>query len=393
MLKDKLFSLLESKEDEMITHRRYLHQHPELSFYEEKTSQYILDFYRDKPVEVQANVGGYGIKVTIDSGKPGKTIGLRADFDALPIQEETGLPFASVNPGVMHACGHDAHTAYLMVLADCLIQLKQELVGKVVIIHQPAEEVPPGGAQAMIKDGVLDGIDHVFGIHVSGQVPVGIVSYHSGPTQAARAKFSIHVQGKGGHGAYPHETHDSILAASQLVVSLQSIVSRRLDPRETTVITIGSFDGKGQFNIIKDSVTLEGDVRYFTDETTALVEKEMQALCEGIGAMFHCEVTLDYNNDYPALINDPEMTKLVVDTLTEANLPEITEIVDGGTMTAGEDFAYFSQQRPSAYFYIGAKPEHSDFPHHHPKFDVNEKALLLSAKAVGIVTLRVLGLE
>lgn len=391
-MKDKLFSLLESKKGAMIEHRRYLHQHPELSFYEEKTSQYILDFYKDKDVIVEDNIGGYGIKVTIDSKKPGKTIALRADFDALPIHEETGLPFASVNAGVMHACGHDGHTAYLMILAECLIEMKADLVGKIVIIHQPAEEVPPGGAQAMIKDGVLDGVDHVFGIHFSGQVPLGIVEYHAGPTQAARAKFDIKVQGKGGHGAYPHQSHDSILAASNLVVSLQSIVSRSLDPMEPAVVTIGSFDGKGQFNIIKDSVELSGDVRTFSAAASSVVEREMKAIAKGIGEMYHCEVTVDYDNDYPALINDPKITSLVVNAIKRANLPEVKEIVDCGKMTVSEDFSYYSQVVPSCYFYIGAQPEETNFPHHHPKFDINEDAMMIAAKTVGVATLDVLGL-
>src|SRR3954463_8299528 len=180
-MKNQLMELLESRKDEIIEIRRYLHENPELSFKEEKTAQYIIDFYMDKDVEIQTNVGnGYGIIVTIKGGKPGKTIGLRADFDALPIFEETDVPFKSKNPGVMHACGHDGHTAYLLVLADCLIQLKDEIPGTIKIIHQPAEEVPPGGAIGIIESGLLDDLDHIFGIHLLPMDPAGVVGYHAG---------------------------------------------------------------------------------------------------------------------------------------------------------------------------------------------------------------------
>ncbi len=393
MMKERLFALLESKKDMMVAHRRHLHMYPELSFEEKQTSQYILDFYKDKDVLVQANVGGYGIKVTIDSGKPGKTIALRADFDALPIEEDTGLSFASKNKGVMHACGHDGHTGYMMGLAESLIEMKADLTGKIVIIHQPAEEVPPGGAIAMIEDGVLEGVDHVLGIHFSGQVPLGIVEYHEGPTQAARAKFDIKVQGLGGHGAYPHVTHDALLAASALVVNLQTIVSRRTNPMDVVVLTVGSLDGKGQFNIIKDSVTLEGDVRMFSQENSELVEREMRAICDGIETMYHVKIDLAYSNDCPALYNDPKLTRSTIAAIEEANIDEVTQIQDCGMVSVSEDFAHFSNALPCCYFYIGAQPNLTNYPHHHPKFDIHEDALLIAAKTVGIALFNALDLR
>ncbi|WP_124057382.1 amidohydrolase [Vaginisenegalia massiliensis] len=390
MTLNKLFQLLDQKQEAMVADRRWLHQHPELSFEEKETSRYILAHYQGKDVQIQSQVGGYGIKVTIDTGKPGKTLALRADFDALPIQEETQLAFQSVNPGVMHACGHDAHTAYLMTLADCLIEIKDQLSGKIVIIHQPAEEMPPGGAIQMIRDGVLDGVDHVIGCHVMSQMPFGGIFYHSGPTQQARAKFVIKIQGKGGHGSSPHEANDAILIASQLVVNLQSIISRRLNPMESGVVTIGSFDGKGQFNIIKDAVTLEGDVRAMSNQARQLIEQEIRTICAGMAQTYQCQIEVDYQNDYPVLINDNPLTELVRQAVTNANIPQVNQIADCGPQSPSEDFAYYSQERPSCFFYIGASPQEQAYPHHHPKFDINEDSMLIAAKAMGAATLRYL---
>ena len=393
MLKDKLFTLLEEKEEQMIQDRRWLHEHPELSFAEKETSEYIAKFYEGKDCQVERNIGGYGIKVTIDSGKPGKTLALRADFDALPIEEATGLPFASKNPGVMHACGHDAHTAYMLILADALIEMKSELTGKIIIIHQPAEEMPPGGAIQMINDGILEGVDNVLGCHVMSKMQFGNIYYHEGPTQQARAKFIIKVQGTGGHGSSPHEANDAILIASQLVVTLQSIVSRRINPFDAASISIGSFDGKGQFNIIKDSVTLEGDVRCMSDENRQLIEQEIQRLCEGLANVYDCEIELDYQNDYPVLMNDPQLTQQVVAAIQNAEIQEVNEILDGGQQNPSEDFAYYSIERPSCFFYIGASPKDEAYPHHHPKFDIEEGSMLIAAKAMGSATLNYFGLE
>lgn len=393
MLKDKLFTLLEEKEEQMIQDRRWLHEHPELSFEEKETSEYIAKFYEGKDCQVERNIGGYGIKVTIDSGKPGKTLALRADFDALPIEEATGLPFASKNPGVMHACGHDAHTAYMLSLADALIEMKSELTGKIIIIHQPAEEMPPGGAIQMINDGILEGVDNVLGCHVMSKMQFGNIYYHEGPTQQARAKFIIKVQGTGGHGSSPHEANDAILIASQLVVTLQSIVSRRINPFDAASISIGSFDGKGQFNIIKDSVTLEGDVRCMSDENRQLIEQEIQRLCDGLANVYDCEIELDYQNDYPVLMNDPQLTQQVVAAIQNAEIQEVNEILDGGQQNPSEDFAYYSIERPSCLFYIGASPKGEAYPHHHPKFDIEEGSMLIAAKAMGSATLNYFGLE
>ena len=387
-MKDKLMKMLEGRKEEIIEIRRYLHEHPELSFEEESTSKYIEEFYKGKDVKVETNVGGgYGVIVTITGGKPGKTIGLRADFDALPIFEETDVPFKSKNPGVMHACGHDGHTAYLLVLADCLIQLKDEIPGTIKIIHQPAEEVPPGGAIGIIESGLLDDLDHIFGIHLLPLGPSGVVGYNSGYVFPGRAYFKLKIQGVGGHGSSPHLANDAIVAGSYFVTAVQTIVSRRLNPFDMGVITIGSFNGNGTFNVIKDSVEIEGDVRAMTEETRKLIEQEIHRIAKGIEVEFDVTCELTYTPDYPPLYNDPEVTQMVATCLRNAKDKDITDIREFPKMAPSEDFAHYAEKFPACFFYICCTPKGIEKPYfnHHPKFDIDEDALLVAAKAVGQV--------
>ena len=387
-MKNKLMQMLEDRKDEIIQIRRHLHENPELSFKEEKTSKYIEDFYQGKDVQVDTKVGGgHGIIVTIKGGKPGKTIGLRADFDALPIEEETDVPFKSKNPGVMHACAHDGHTAYLLVLADCLIQLKAEIPGTIKIVHQPAEEVPPGGAIGMIESGLLDDLDNIFGIHLLPLGPAGIVGYNSGYVFPGRAYFKLKVQGVGGHGSSPHLANDSIVAGAHFVTAVQTVVSRRLNPFDIGVVTIGSFDGKGTFNVIKDSVEIEGDVRGMTEETRAKIEREIRRIAKGIEEEFDVTCELTYTPDYPPLYNDPELTEMVASSLKKANDKDIVEVKEFPPMSPSEDFAHYAKKVPACFFYICCTPKGVEKPYfnHHPKFDIDEDALLVAAKAVGTV--------
>ncbi|WP_077620448.1 amidohydrolase [Bacillus sinesaloumensis] len=395
-MREQLMKMLESRKDEIIEIRRHLHENPELSFKEEKTAQYILDFYKGKDVEVQSNVGnGYGIVVTIKGEKSGKNIGLRADFDALPIVEETDVPFKSKNEGVMHACAHDGHTAYLLVLADCLIQLKEQLPGTIKIIHQHAEEVPPGGAKSIVESGILDDLDHVFGIHLLPLGPAGVVGYHAGYTFNGRAYMKVKIQGKGGHGSSPHMANDAIVAGAHFVTAAQTIISRRLSPFENGVITIGSFDGKGTFNVIKDSIELEGDIRYMSEETKGKMEREVKRIARGIEEEFGVTCELTYTNDYPPLYNDPELTDKVVSYLNSANDKDIKEVKEYPALSPSEDFAYYAEKFPSCFFFIACSPKGVEEPffNHHPKFDIDEDALLVAAKAVGYVVCGLYELE
>src|SRR5690606_7509963 len=388
MLLDELMKRLEDKKERIIEIRRYLHEHPELSFQEEETAKYISDFYKDVPVDsVETNFGGQrGIVVTIKGSQLGKTIAIRADFDALPIQEETGLPFASKNEGVMHACGHDGHTAYMLVLAETLAEVKDQIKGTIRVIHQPAEETPPGGALGMIEAGVLEGVDAIIGIHVMSTMKTGHIYYRSGNTQTGRSYFKLVVQGKGGHGSSPHLANDAIVAASAFVLNVQTIVSRRINPFDTASITIGNFDGKGTFNVIKDAVTIEGDVRTMTQETRELVEKQIQAFAEGLETSYGVESKLEYKNDYPVLYNDPDVTEQVRQALEQASIPDVESIMETPPQPPSEDFAYYLEKVPGCFFYVGAAPESGEaYPHHHPKFDINENSLIISAKAMAAV--------
>lgn len=382
--------MLQERKDEITQIRRHLHEHPELSFHEAETAKFIQDFYKGKDVEVATEVGnGHAVVVTIKGGKPGKTIALRADFDALPIEEQTDLPFKSKNPGVMHACGHDGHTAYLLVLADCLIQLKENIPGTIKIVHQHAEETPPGGAKSVVESGILDDVNQIFGIHVFPFGESGQVYYHSGFAMAGRTYFKLKIQGVGGHGSSPHMANDAIVAGAYFVTAIQTVVSRRLNPFDTGVITIGSFDGKGSFNVIKDAVELEGDVRYMNTENRDKMDAEIHRIVAGIEAMFGVTVELTYTNDYPPLYNDPAVTEQVVASLQKGVGEYLTGISEYDMLSGSEDFAYYLQKIPGVFFYIGAKPKNTSnaYFNHHPKFDIDEDALLVAAKSVADVVL------
>ncbi len=380
---DKLMERLKDKEERMIDIRRYLHENPELSFQETETAKYIAEFYEGKDAEVETGVGGNGVRVTIDTGKPGKTLALRADFDALPIAEETGLPYASKNEGVMHACGHDAHTAYMLILAETLIELKEELRGRIIIIHQHAEELPPGGAQQMIADGVLDGVDNVLGAHVMSNMETGKVLYREEESMTGRGFFKLTIKGSGGHGSSPHLANDPIVAGAHFVSEIQTIVSRRLNPFESGVVTIGSFDGKGVFNVIKDQVVLEGDVRAMGDETKRTIEKEIRRISSGIEETFGVTNILEYKDDYPTLYNDPQLTRKFTKAIKDADLDIVTSVEKCNPQPPSEDFAYYTKELPSSFIYIGAAPEGKVYPHHHPKFEINEASLLIAAQSIG----------
>ncbi|MBP2097515.1 amidohydrolase [Enterococcus rivorum] len=388
-VKEKLIAALREKETRMIDIRRYLHQHPELSFHETETAKYIANFYIEKglDVEVETDVNGeHGVIVTIDSGKPGKTLAIRADFDALPIEEETELPFASENKGVMHACGHDGHTAYMLVLAETLAEMKEELHGKIKVFHQPAEETPPGGAIGMIKAGCLDGVDNVVGIHVISTAPFGKVLYCEGEMHSARSFFKLTIEGKGGHGSSPHVANDAIVAGSYFVTILQTIISRRINPFDMGVVTIGSFDGAGSFNVIKDKVTLDGDVRAMSEKARSIIDAEIKQICDGLEVTFGVKCRLEYTTDYPVVYNDPTFTRQVVDILKNTKLDGVDGIEQTVPQPPSEDFAYFAEKVPSTFIHVGGQVEDKPtYFHHHPKFDFNEKALLVCAEVMGSI--------
>ncbi|MGM8212053.1 M20 family metallopeptidase [Virgibacillus sp. W0430] len=377
---NKIHQTIEQMYPDMVEIRRFLHEHPELSFKEYKTAKYIANFYEELGIPYQQNVGGNGVVATLQGGKPGKTVALRADFDALPIQDEKDVPYKSKVDGVMHACGHDGHTATLLILAKALKQYEKDIPGTVVFLHQHAEELAPGGAKPIVESGALDNVDAVFGTHLWATTPVGELQTNKSTFMAGADRFEIIVKGKGGHGAYPHETKDAIVIGSQLVSQLQEIISRRLDPLKTGVITVGVFEAGTTFNIIADSAKIAGTVRYLEADVQSLIKHEMEKTIEGICARYDIACDFNYVEGYPPLINHEKETALVIEA--GKSIPEIHTAGEVAPQMGGEDFAYYMMEKPGAYFFTGAKKEGHCYPHHHPKFDFDEKALPVAAKTL-----------
>jgi len=386
-------SLLEQQFEKMVDLRRYFHQYPELSFQEENTPNKIAEYLKQLGIEVKTGVGGRGVVGYIRGKHPGKTVALRADFDALAIQDEKDVPYKSKVPGVMHACGHDAHTATLLGVATVLNEIKEDLKGNVVLIFQFAEEITPGGAKPMIEDGCLDDVDVIFGTHLWSTMPVGEIGYRSGPVMAAADRFTITIQGKGGHGASPHETVDSIALGASLVQQLQQIVSRRINPLSPVVLTVATFHAGNAFNVIADSATITGTVRTFHQEAQEQIIQEMEriikAICDSGGATY----TFHYEKGYPALVNHENETLHLIESakkiVQEENINEMEPIM------GGEDFAYYLQKVPGTFFFTGAgnKDVGACYPHHHPKFDIDEKAMLIAGKILLMATIDYLDKE
>ncbi|MDQ0430190.1 amidohydrolase [Planomicrobium stackebrandtii] len=384
---NQLFEKLDELYEEIVDIRRYLHEYPELSFEEVETAKYIALFHEKLGHEVRTNVGGNGVLAYLKGGKPGPTIALRADFDALPIQEQTDVPYKSKNEGVMHACGHDGHTASLLGLAKALNSMQADIEGTIVFLHQHAEELPPGGANAMIEDGCLEGVDVIFGTHLQAQMPLGEIGYRSGPLQAAPDRFDIKILGKGGHGASPHDTKDSIVIGGQLINNLQQIVSRRIDPLESAVVSICSFEAKNPYNVIADTAEMVGTVRTFKEDIRNFIEEEINRIIKGTCLVSGADYEYTYTRGYPTTVNHEEETKFVA--ALAPSVPGVENVRETEPIMGGEDFSYYLQHKKGTFFFTGAKsPEDSEaYPHHHPKFNIDERALLIAAKVLGAAAL------
>ena len=362
-------------ESSIIDWRRDFHQYPELSFEEHRTSALIGDELRSMGLEPRMNVGKTGVTADLKFGD-GPVIGLRADMDALPIQETSGLDFMSKHDGVMHACGHDGHMAMLLGTAKALTQKENSYKGTVRFIFQPAEE-GQGGAKYMIKDGCLDGVDEIYGIHVWNYQPVGEVGVKDGPVLAAADMFKIKIKGKGGHGAAPQGTVDSIVVASHLVQALQTIVSRNTNPLESTVVTIGKINGGHNFNIIAEEVTLSGTARAYTEENRTLIKTRMADIIDGVAKTYNAEILFDYEDGYPPTINHSEPVEKVLKAAEKvvgekAGMPYLS--------MGGEDFSYYLQKIPGCFFFVGSAPNEQELfetPHHCSHFTMDERALLI----------------
>jgi amidohydrolase len=382
---------------EIVDNRRYFHAHPEIAFCEKNTAAKIVTILRSYGIEkIWEQVGKTGVVAVIEGGAgSGPCIALRADMDALPLPETADIPYKSVNNGIMHACGHDGHMASLLAAARILHARRATLKGSVRLIFQPAEE-GLGGAREMLKDGVLTekyggvNVDECYGIHLWSYMATGTVSVTNGPFMAASDKFDIRVYGKGGHGAQPQGTVDAIIEAAHLVTALQTIISRNRDPLDPAVVTIGKISGGHNYNIICDEVEISGTARSFTVETQELVKKRMLEICDGVAATFGGKIDLKYSYGYPCTDNKYPGPVSLVRNIASGIVGE--ERCKHEAKTCGaEDFSYFLQQVPGAFFFVGAALPGEVRPHHKSIFDFDEDSLLVSAALfVGIIE-RILG--
>lgn len=380
---------LEHTYKETVSWRRHLHRYPEPSFEEKETARYIEEKLQSFGIEdIRTHVGnGYGIVARIKGGQPGPTVALRADFDALRIKEEGEKPFKSQHEGIMHACGHDGHTASLLSVAKVINKFKADLHGDVVLLHQHAEEVLPGGAKSMVEDGALEDVDYVFGIHLGATQPLNkvFVTYDYG--SANSDTFHLKVQGKGGHGAAPHDTSDALIVGTQIVTALQHIVSRMTDPTQPAVLTFAEFKSGGDaYNIIADTTEIKGTVRTLNEDIQSIIKRKLKSMSSQIAAAFDASIELDYTEGYPSIVNSPEEVERVRQRLTALFSEEDVLEVEG--QMGGEDFSYFVQEKPGAFLRVGAQPPEIEeaYPHHHPQFEIDERALLRSGEVfLGII--------
>lgn len=385
-------------EPELIAWRRHLHQNPELGNRETETSKYIVERLRSFGLEPQAGVARTGVIALIKGGHPGPVVGLRADMDALPVKEDTGLPFASKattdwegqKVGVMHACGHDTHVAILLAAARVLSQLKDRLPGTVKLIFQPAEEsVPqserPAGAELMVKEGVMQNpkVDAVFGLHVFANVPSGRLTYRSGPFMAAADAFEIIVKGRQAHGSSPWRGVDPIVVGAQIVTALQTIVSRSVDiTRLPAIVTVGQFQSGVRNNIIPDSARLVGTIRTFDDAVQKDIHARVKRIAEGIAAGAGATVEVRIDVGYPVTSNNPALTAKMLPTL-ERVAPGMVK--ESELITGAEDFTFYQRQAPGLFIFLGITPpdQVGKAPSNHsPQFFVDEKALITGVRAL-----------
>ena len=376
----RMKELANAQHAELVNIRRHLHENPELGFEEVATAQYIADYLAGLGLEVTRQVAKTGVVALIRGAWPGKTVAIRADMDALPIQELNEVPYKSKHPGKMHACGHDAHVAAAIGAARILWELRDQINGNVKFIFQPAEEAP-GGAEPMIAAGVLENptVDAIIGGHVWGGLESGIIEVMSGPTMASSDIIRLKIIGKGGHAAQPHTTIDPIVIASEIVGALQKLVSRQTDPFESVVISICSFHAGDVFNVIPHSAYLEGAVRTLNNELRQELPHKIEKIIRGITEPYGATYELDYYLGYPVTVNDPGVTETVRKAAVSVLGADKVRVAARASM-GGEDYAYFLNKVPGTYIRIGTRnPEKGICQEmHHPRFDIDEAVLELT---------------
>jgi hippurate hydrolase len=354
--------------------RRDLHAHPELGFAEHRTAGLVAERLAALGCEVHAGIGGTGVVGLLRGARPGPTVMLRADMDALPMPEENDVPYRSTVPGVTHACGHDAHVAMLLGAAAVLCERTEEFAGRIAFVFQPAEE-GGGGALAMLRDGLLGRFEiaRAYGLHISTVLPSGVFGTRPGAFMAAVDQFDLVVEGRGGHGAMPHLAVDPVVVAADVVGALQRIVSREVDPVEPAVVTIGAINGGTTYNVIPPRVALKGTVRTFSEATRDGMQARIRRIAEHACAGGNAHCTLDWQHSYPVTVNDPAEATFVRETLARAFGAQRS--IETPPIMGSEDFSYFAREIPACFAFLGAGDAAHQYPNHHPAFDIDEAAL------------------
>lgn len=379
MISKKISFVIQESNDELIELRRTLHQEPELSFEEVKTTAFVCDYLEQLGIPYR-KTEPTGVIAEINGGFPGKTVALRGDMDALSVQQlNQHASYASKIDGKMHACGHDAHTAMLLIAAKALVEVKDELKGNVRLLFQPAEEIGEG-AKALVAQGAMEGVDNVFGIHIWSQMPTNTVSCTPGPSFAAADIFKVHFVGKGGHGAMPEDCIDAAIVASSFVMNVQAVVSRTIDPQQPAVLTIGKMDVGTRFNIIAENAVIEGTVRTFDAATRDHIEKEIEQYANTVANMYGATAKVEYIRGTQTVVND-EASALRVQQVAAASFGEAVIYHEKPTMGA-EDFSIYLDHAPGSFALVGSgNPEKgTDWAHHHGNFDIDEDALKTGAQ-------------
>jgi amidohydrolase len=372
--------------------RRDFHLHPELGFQEVRTSGIIASELRELGLEVSTGIAKTGVIAHIEGAQPGPVVMLRFDIDALPIHEETGAEYASQTPGVMHACGHDGHTAIGLTVAKLLNNHRQGFKGTFKLVFQPAEE-GLGGAETMVREGAMESPApaRTLGLHLWNSKPLGWVGIAAGPVMAGAATFKIVVTGKGGHGAIPHLSIDPVLASAQIVTALQSIVSRNVDAQKAAVVTVASIHGGDAFNVIPPQVEMTGTLRYFEPEVGETLKRRFTQIVQNVAEGMECRAEISIGDITPPVINDQATTASVLraaETVFPAESPDTRPYITMGS----EDFSFFQQKAPGTYFFVGSNNAERglNYGHHHPKFDFDEEALVRGAALMAGAALEVI---
>jgi amidohydrolase len=375
--------------DYTIEMRRYFHENPELSFKEFKTQEKILSELKSMGLN-PVKIAGTGVYADIIGKNNGKTIGVRADIDALPVTENNSKTYRSKNEGVMHACGHDAHTAMVLGLSKLLVSEGKNFNGRIRVFFQPAEEAPPGGAVRMIEEGLLDGVDYVIGQHVDSQLPAGYIGYRSGPVSANSDTFFVTIQGKGGHGSRPEGGIDAIYAASLFVTSLQAVRARILPQTSPAAITVGTINGGYRHNVLADNVQLSGTVRTVTEEDRKSAEAKIKSLLEGLKSFLGISYEYKFEYGYPVMKNDLEITGIVHDEAVK--IIGEKKVIETGQMLGGEDFGYYLQKKKGAFYRLGTSNRDKGIiaSNHSPEFDIDEEALGPGVEVLNAISKRLL---